>query len=175
MTSPVHPDWPLAAPLTTERLLLEPLRVEHADEMAPLLDDPRLHAYIGGCPATLGELRARYGRLTGGRSPDGAARWCNWVIRRRDTSEAAGTVQATITAQDDGTVAEIAWVVASKHQGHGYAREATRAMVAWLRELGVDAVIAHIHPDHRASIAVARAVGLTPTDTIVHGEVRWRG
>jgi hypothetical protein len=41
-------DWPLAPVLSTERLLLEPLRVEHAEEMAPLLDDRRLHAFTGG-------------------------------------------------------------------------------------------------------------------------------
>jgi RimJ/RimL family protein N-acetyltransferase len=169
-------DWPQAQELTTERLTLEPLRVDHAIEMAPLLDDPALHAYIGGLPATADELRARYERQTAGRSPDGAARWCNWVIRRRDTGAAAGTVQATIAAGDDGAaVAEVAWVVASKHQRLGYAREAAAAMVAWLRDHGVDTIVAHVHPDHEASKAVARALGLRPTATITDGEVRWTG
>ena len=36
--------------LESERLVLEPLRVEHAEELAPLLDDPRLHEFIGGDP-----------------------------------------------------------------------------------------------------------------------------
>jgi RimJ/RimL family protein N-acetyltransferase len=44
-------DWPLAMILRTERLSLEPLRLDHADEMAPLLDDPRLFAFTGGSPA----------------------------------------------------------------------------------------------------------------------------
>jgi hypothetical protein len=35
------------------------------------------------------------------------------------------------------------------------------------------AVIAHIHPDHQASAAVAAAAGLTPTDERHDGEVRW--
>ena len=39
---------------------------------------------------------------------------------------------------------------------------------------GVGPVYAHVHPDHRASAAVAAAVGLTPTDEIVDGEVRWQ-
>ncbi|MGZ4602692.1 MAG: GNAT family N-acetyltransferase [Kineosporiaceae bacterium] len=39
------------------RLDLEPLRVEHAEEMAPLLDDPELHRFIGGEPARLEQLR----------------------------------------------------------------------------------------------------------------------
>ena len=43
--------------------MLEPLRVEHADEMVAVLDDPQLHTYIGGgAPATLDELTATYAR-----------------------------------------------------------------------------------------------------------------
>ena len=34
-------------------------------------------------------------------------------------------------------------------------------------------MIAHIHPEHRASQRVARAVGLVPTTQVVDGEVRW--
>jgi RimJ/RimL family protein N-acetyltransferase len=54
--------------LTTERLVLDPLRVEDAEEMAPLLADPGLHSYIGGVPATVDELRDRYRRQVGGRT-----------------------------------------------------------------------------------------------------------
>ena len=168
-------DWPQAEPLTTERLTLEPLRPAHADEMAAVLDDQGLHAYTGGHPATLDELRAAYERRAAGRSPDGGARWCNWVIRRRDSKEAAGIVQATITADGGGAVADVAWVVGPHHQRCGYAREAAAAMVAWLRDHGVDTVVAHVHPDNAASGAVAGALGLSPTATIVDGEVRWVG
>src|SRR5262249_29903842 len=48
--------------LTTERLVLEPLRVEHATEMVDLLDDPALHRYVGGRPLEADELRKRYER-----------------------------------------------------------------------------------------------------------------
>ncbi len=37
--------------LESKRLILEPLRVEHADELAPVLDDLKLHRFIGGAPA----------------------------------------------------------------------------------------------------------------------------
>ena len=53
-------DWPSAPTLRTARLSLEPLRVDHAEEMAPLLDDARLFDYTGGSPMTLEELRSRY-------------------------------------------------------------------------------------------------------------------
>jgi RimJ/RimL family protein N-acetyltransferase len=172
-------EFPDAPPLAGARVELEPLRVEHAEEMAPLLDDPGLHAFIGGRPATLPDLRERYGRQVAGHSRDGSQRWLNWVVRRREDRRAVGTVQATVSqqsaAQEEGLVAEVAWVVAAPHQGYGYARDAAGAMVAWLREQGVATVVAHVHPDHRASQGVARAVGLTPTAITVDGEVRWQG
>jgi RimJ/RimL family protein N-acetyltransferase len=159
--------------LITDRLALDPLRVADAEELAPLLDDQALHAYIGGRPDTVEELRRRYRRQVAGRSPDGSACWLNWVVRRRDSGAAVGTVQATVTTQDDRAVAEVAWVVAAPHQRRGYAREAAAEMVRWLRQGGVELVVAHADPGHAASIAVARALGLQPTEQVVDGEVRW--
>nr|WP_239092256.1 GNAT family N-acetyltransferase [Streptomyces sp. SID14478] len=145
-----------------------PLRVEHAEEMAGVLGDPALHAFIGGVPHTPQELRARYERLTAG-SPDPSVTWLNWVIRLRAEDRLMGTVQATVTA--DAT--EIAWVVATDRQGGGVASEAARALVEWLDGEQVGPVIAHIHPDHAASAAVARRAGLAPTDRMWDGEIRW--
>jgi RimJ/RimL family protein N-acetyltransferase len=163
---------PIAAePIRTGRLTLLPLRVEHAEEMAAALADPDLHAFIGGAPLSPPDLRARYERLVAG-SPDPAVSWCNWVIQVCDPGCLAGTVQATISA--DGPTAEVAWVVGTPWQGQGIATEAARALVAWLGQQSVPAVIAHIHPDHRASAAVAAAAGLTPTDEWRDGEVRWQ-
>lgn len=161
--------------LECRNLILEPLRVEHATEMAPLLEDPALHTFVGGEPATPAQLRQIYALQAAGRSPDGTEQWVTWVLRRRDTQEAAGFVQATITREDAVLVAEAAWVVALPHQGRGLAREAATAMVDWLSMAGAGRVIAHVHPDHMASNGIAAAVGLHPTGTIVDGEVRWSG
>ncbi|MFE2969396.1 GNAT family N-acetyltransferase [Streptomyces sp. NPDC059340] len=155
--------------LRTDRLDLLPLRVEHAGEMAEGLSDPALHTFIGGTPATPEALRSRYERLVAG-SPDPAVLWCNWVLRLREEGCLVGTVQATVT----GEVAEIAWVVGTPWQGRGFAGEAARELVGRLgEEPGVRTVVAHVHPDHRASAAVAAAAGLGPTDRYQDGEVRW--
>jgi len=159
-----------AEPIHTDRLTLLPLRAGHAGEMAAALADPDLHAFIGGAPLSPQDLRARYERLVAG-SPDPAVSWCNWVIQLRGPGCLVGTVQATISA--DGPTAEVAWVVGTPWQGQGIATEAARALVAWLGQRSVPAVIAHIHPDHQASAAVAAAAGLTPTDQRHDGEVRW--
>lgn len=170
----------LTEPIRTPRMDLLPLRADHAAEMAPALSDPALHTFIGGSPLSAEALRTRYERLVAG-SPDPSVTWCNWVLRLRTDSRLIGTVQATIS----DTTAEIAWVVGTRWQGRGYAREAAQGLVAWLRQRAavrfahaslppVRSVVAHIHPDHLASAAVARAAGLLPTDEEQDGETRWR-
>ncbi|MFF7356248.1 GNAT family N-acetyltransferase [Streptomyces filipinensis] len=156
----------------TGRLSLVPLAVEHADEMAEVLSDPALHVFIGGAPHSPQALRARYERLVAG-SPDPSQRWWNWVIRLRAEKCLTGTVQATVTAAEHGYAAEVAWVVGTPWQKRGIATEAARGLVGWLQEQGVQAIRAHIHPDHQASAAVAAAVGLAPTGHRHEGEVRW--
>lgn len=155
--------------ISTPRLDLLPLQVEHAEEMAGVLADPALHTFIGGAPHTPDALRARYERLVAG-SPDPAERWLNWVILLRDEGRLAGTVQATIA----GDSAEIAWVVGTPWQGRGIAGEAARGLVAWLATQPVHTVVAHVHPEHHASAAVAASAELTATDELHDGEVRWQ-
>lgn len=160
--------------IATERLVLRPLRVEHAQEMAGVLSDPELYAFTGGEPPAPHALRSRYGRWAAG-SPDPAVSWCNWVVESRDDSRLTGTVQATLTRQDDGRyVAEIAWVIGTAWQGRGFAKEAARGLLTWLRRQPVTEVVAHVHPQHGASAAVATAAGLTRTDRWHDGEVRWQ-
>jgi RimJ/RimL family protein N-acetyltransferase len=159
--------------ITTERLSLSPLRAGDADELAGVLADPRLHEFIGGRPDTLEELRARHAAMLAGPGrPD--ERWRNWVVRRRADAQAVGTVQATLYRREAGWSAEIAWVVGVPWQGQGYAAEAAGALVAWLADRDVGEVVAHIHPGHAASAAVARLAGLRPTGELVDGEVVWR-
>ncbi|GAA2501433.1 GNAT family N-acetyltransferase [Streptomyces longisporus] len=165
MPLPVYADT-----IRTPRLDLLPLRVEHAEEMAATLSDPALHDFIGGSPSSPKDLRIRYERLVAG-SPDPAVSWCNWVLLLREGSRPVGTVQATVS----GTAAEIAWVVGTARQGRGLASEAARALVTWLAgRSDLRTVVAHIHPGHTASAAVARGAGLEPTDEQHDGETRWR-
>lgn len=160
----------LAGQVATPRLRLAPLTVPDADEMSLVLSDRRLYEFIGGSAPSAEELRARYRRLVPGRSPDGSQVWHNWIVRTL-SGAAVGTVQATVV--DEGTRAEVAWVIGQPHWGHGYASEAATAVVEWLARTGVCEVLAHIHPGHQASRAVAQRAGLRPTDVFQDGEQRW--
>jgi len=164
-----------AWPLKGARVCLEPLRVEQAAELAPVLADALLHTFIGGEPLDREQLQARYELQVVGRSADGSQRWLNWLVRDHRDGQAVGTVQATVSMQKDGLTAEVAWVIGTTYQGQGYATEAAGLLVDCLRDQGVKSVVAHVHPQHKTSMAVARAVGLAPTQTLVDREIRWQG
>ena len=165
--------WPRASTIETARLTLEPLRIEHAEEMVSLLDDERLYEFIGGRPRTLVELQDAYARQVVGRSPDDAHGWLNWIVRDRAAGSAVGTVQATLHDGDGSMAADIAWVIGSRHRRRGYAKEAADGMLCWLRGQNVRRFGAHIRPDHAASIAIARHLGLSATHGVTGGEVLW--
>ena len=162
-----------AAELFTERLRLVPLTAGDADELVTVLADARLHEFIGGQPASLDELRARYAVLEAGSGREDE-RWWNWVVRRREDGQGVGTVQVTLLMRPTDTSALVAWVIGVPWQGHGYASEAAIALVEWLHESGVDEIAAHIHPDHHASAAVATRASLHRTDELVDGEAVWQ-
>ena len=159
--------------LETARLVLEPLRVEHADEMVLVLADRALYAFSDDeASPTLEELRERYARQARGVSADGRQEWHNWILRLRSSGEAGGVVQATVTGDDAARTVELAWVVGAAHQGRGLANEAATAVRDALRDLRTT-VIAHIAPGHVASEGVARHLGLVRTDVLHEGEARW--
>ncbi len=160
-----------ASTIQTRRLRLEPLRLTHADELVSVLDDAALHTYIGGEPATLPQLRMRFDLKSRGASDDGLQTWLNWVMR--GPGSVVGFVQATVTQVDGEAVAELAWVVGVQHQRQGYASEGGAAAVEWLVVRGVRRLVAHVHPDNVASHAVARRLGMHPTQVVVDGEVEW--
>jgi len=158
------------AVLRGERVVLEPLRVEHAAELVDVLSDAALYRYTGGSPPGRAELEARYERQVAG-SGDPTEEWHNWVVRLGDDGPATGYVQATVGP--DPATAELAWVVGTRWQGRGLAREAAAAVLDHLLASGVGRVVAHVHPDHVASQGVAAALGLAPTEVVVDGEVEW--
>ncbi len=165
--------WPAATRIDTRRLILEPLQVADADEMAFVLGDEALYEYTGGAPPTLEELRARYARQLSGRSPDRTRGWLNWIVRERVHRIAVGIVQSTLAWVEQDMVAEVAWIIGVAHQRRGYATEAAEAMLAWLGRHDVRTVAAHIDPSHAASNTVATRLGLTPTSAVRDGEIRW--
>ncbi len=89
--------WPRAAELRTARLVLEPLRVDHAGAMVAVLSDPSLYDVVGGRPPTRDELVTAYSGQVVGQAPDGSQGWLNWVVVETLTQQPVGYVQAKVT------------------------------------------------------------------------------
>jgi RimJ/RimL family protein N-acetyltransferase len=156
--------------LTTARLDLVPLTATDAEDLFPVFDDPALGRWTGEIPpADVEALRRRFAAWEAGPPYDSPERWLNWTMRRRADGRAVGHLQSTVV----GDGAAVAWVVGTAFQGQGFATEAARALVTWLRETGIATIEASIHPDNAASQVVASRAGLQPTDRIDDGEVVW--
>ena len=163
----------ITATIETGRLVLTPLDVSDAAAMVNVLSSTQLYEFIGGDAPSLEQLEARYrAQLAGPSDPDES--WHNWIVRlvgtASDPPTPVGFVQATIT----GDAADVAWLIGVDWQGQGIARESAAALCAWLGDRGVERITAHVHPEHRASAAVAAACGLQLTDEIDEdGEQVW--
>ena len=115
--------------IASARLVLEPLLEEHAPAMFLLLDDAELYRYLDFAPPpSLDHLRDVYRRLEARHSPDGTEKWLNWVIHSHGGAP-LGFTQATV--RSDGT-AYVAYTLGRRYWGHGFAAEATNAMLEHL-------------------------------------------
>ena len=159
--------------LETERLQLDPMVQGDSDALFALLRDPGIQAFIRSqTPGSADDVRARIRDRESRRSPAGDELWLNWTLRLIADQSVVGYVQAGVK---EGK-ASLAWVVGVPFQRRGYASEASRRVLRWLRDdLGVHEVRASIHPDHVASRRVARNIGLCKSEERTdEGEDVWR-
>lgn len=125
---------PIQHSLNTDRLNLEILQENHADEMFNVLQDPRTYQYMDGRPENIEQLRQRYAKQSSnwhGRPVS----WHNWVIREKNTNQAIGYIQATLDHREHS--AELAWVVSPLWTGKKYASEAARRIMQEIDETGL--------------------------------------
>jgi RimJ/RimL family protein N-acetyltransferase len=97
-----------------------------------------------------------------------------WVIELRETGEFVGDCGLTTQEVDGTTEIEVGYHVHRSLQGRGYGTEAAAATRDWARDvLGLERLIAIIHPSNVASQRVAEKIGLTLEKEIVrHGRPR---
>ena len=128
--------------------------------MFEVLSDRAIYQYLDyPPPASVEYLRGVYLRLEARRSPDGSEAWLNWVIRPHD-QPLAGYVQATVAPDRS---AYVAYVLASKYWGRGYAQCAMQAMLEHLvSTYNVDRYLATVEVENQRSIRLLERLGFHP-------------
>lgn len=90
------------------------------------------------------------------------ARWWNWVIVIRESTEAVGSVAFGGPPGPDGAVL-VGYAMYPEYEGRGYATEAVRALVAWaFGQPGVREVRALAPVWNTPALRVAENVGMRP-------------
>ena len=156
----------------TERLLVAPMFEIDADALFELLQQPELYVFTSlPAPVSVEGLRTRIHLWEDRLSPQRDELWLNWTLRLKFTGVVIGFVQATVTAHE----AELAWLVGVPYQGQGYATEACRCLIGWLRDQRkVQKVRANIHRKHAISQRLAQNLGLSRSGDLTNeGEEVW--
>ena len=157
----------------TPRLRLQPVTAADAEEMFVLLNDQRLHRFIGGLPLGLAELGERYRSLEGRRTVDGELVLLTWAVRLVPLGDAIAEIRATV---DDAGVADIGITVGARWQGHGFACEGLWAAIRLLiGHLAVTRLVTGVPPGHLGAGRLAEHLRLTPDGIDARGWERWVG
>ncbi|MFK8023715.1 MAG: GNAT family N-acetyltransferase [Ilumatobacter sp.] len=146
--------------ITTERLVVRPMRADDVESLWERRNDPTTARFQNW---TLPYARERAQELVDGVvALDGvppANGWMQLAVDLRETGVVCGDLAIGFTF--DGRCAEIGCSLDADVRSGGVATEAAEALVAWLFETaGVSRVSAMMHPDNLASVRVVEHLGL---------------
>jgi RimJ/RimL family protein N-acetyltransferase len=142
--------------LETERLRLRPFRGSDFESYAAIRADPEVMRHLGaGVPFDRGLSWRHLAFLLGHWQMRG---YGMWAMEERATGTLVGW---TGFAEPEGWPGfELAWTLARRFWGRGYATEGARAALGYaFTVLGKDRVISLIRPENDASIRVAERLG----------------
>ena len=148
----------------TERLIHRKLEVSDAEDMHAMYADPEVFRYLGsGVYNGSVELEAKRIAAHRERLYD-ALGYGLWATIRKEDGAFMGRCGLLHWAADqlDGQEEiEVAYSLAKRFWGQGYASEAAEGIVAWAREnLEWPSLIAMVHEDNYASQGVAEKIGM---------------
>ena len=168
-----NPATPALCPmLQGERVVLHPLRAEHADVLFPILSDAELWRYAPKPRSKSPDnLRDRFTRLEPRSSNDGHEHWLNWAVEEKARGAIIGLVQATV----DKVLCEasVAYVLARASWGRGLASDAVGAMLAHLKKIGVPTFLATVDSRNLRSVRLLESFAFRVSDAQEGHNVRY--
>jgi RimJ/RimL family protein N-acetyltransferase len=147
-------------PLQTERLVIRPYRDDDATPLHEVFGSPEVMKWTPSAPSKdVAETAQRLARTMAftARQPAGMGLW---ALELKTSSEFLGQV-GLFPVEGKGPEVEVAYELAPRVWGHGYATEAARALVDYgFGELRLQRIVALILPDNARSRNVASKCGL---------------
>ncbi len=148
-------------PLATERLVIRPYRDEDAAALHEVFGSPEVMKWTPSPPSKdVAETRERLARTMAftARQPSGFGLW---ALELKESAEFLGQV-GLFPVEGKGPEVEVAYELAPRVWGHGYATEAARALVEYgFGEMALRRVVALILPANTRSQNVASKCGMT--------------
>jgi [ribosomal protein S5]-alanine N-acetyltransferase len=147
--------------LETERLILEPLEVAHAEKLYAGLSDAALYKFVPEDPLSLQELTERYERILRGPRDNNIELWRNWAVRLRDSKDYIGMIETSIFPSD---YAYLAYFMLASHHRQGYANEACAGVLKHVCETySIKRVVAEMDVRNTASWRLVASLGFIRT------------
>jgi RimJ/RimL family protein N-acetyltransferase len=143
----------------SKRLRYEPLSQIHASRLFPVLAAPEIYEHITGeVPITRKLFEADIAARVGGPPPSRPhERWFNVAIALRGAPlpQYIGRLEATV----HGHWGEVAYLLAPKFWGLGYAKEAMQWWHEYLASAGVTELWAAVTPSNARSVFLLKKLG----------------
>ena len=146
------------------KIILEPLRLDHAHATFDAWQDERLYTYLpSNPPASPEALEKKYARRLVGHSDDGTEQWLNWFMHDQSRGAYVGRLEATVLPD---RTASIGYLVFPKYWRMGYARKGCTTMIETLfADYDVRSIIAVIDARNEGSIGLVARLGFEHVGT----------
>jgi [ribosomal protein S5]-alanine N-acetyltransferase len=159
--------------ITSERLVIEPLREAHAELLFEALSDPLLYRWISALPpASLGLLQRRWAALAGHAPNQQGELDLHWAVRRASDGCYIGKLDAELVNE---VATNVGYIVFVPFWNQGYATEAMSAVAAYLERQGIVEQRACVTLGNEASARVLSKAGFVkrrvlPFNDTIRGE-----
>ena len=160
-----------AYPILTERLLLRPIdRERDLVAMHSYRSIPEVCRFVPFVPGTQEQLAERLAEPERTRSTiDAEGQVMSLVVELRETGEVIGDL-VLFWHSDPDLHAEVGYVIHPDHEGHGYATEGTRALLALAFDhAGAHRVTARLDERNTGSVRLLERLGFRHEATFVDG------
>ncbi len=159
----MKPDWPLE----TERLVLRPYNDGDLENLHALYSSPDVARWLYYEPSTLEQSREKLARKVAGCELS-EEHGLSAAVELRDGTYVGDVVLFDLKVEHK--TVELGFSLDPRHQGQGYATEASRALVDWAFAQGFHRVIGRLEARNTASARVLEKLGMRREALLVENE-----